>query len=99
MVTWIYIIHKVEYLQIKAFAGEFVSELLTDTLPDIIDPIVQALPESVLVVRVPHEETVDEDGDEDLDDDLHTEGGHCQYPGAEGEMLPQRHNENTGGQY
>ena len=45
-------------------------------------------------MRVPHKEAVYEDTDENLDDDLHTEGGHGQYPGPEGEVLPQRKDEN-----
>ena len=46
---------------------------------------------------VPHKEAVYEDTDEDLDDDLHTEGGDCQYPGAEAEVLPQRADQNSRG--
>ena len=62
--------------------------VLHSVLPDVIDPVVQALPEAVLAVRVPHEEAVYENGDEDLHDDLHAECGDGQYPGTEGEVLP-----------
>ena len=68
--------------------------VLHSVLPDVIDPVVQALPEAVLAVRVPHEEAVYEDTDQDLDNDLHTEGRHCQYPGAQSEVLPQGEDEN-----
>ena len=45
-------------------------------------------------MRVPHKEAVYKNTDEDLDHDLNTEGGHGQYPGPEGEVLPQRKDEN-----
>ena len=61
--------------------------------PDIVDPVVQALPQPVLTVGVPHEEAVDEERDEDLDDDLHTEGGHGEYPGADSEVVPESDDE------
>ena len=58
-------------------------------LPNIINPVVKALPESILAVRVPHKEAVYEDTDEDFNNNLHTEGGDCQYPGAQREVLPE----------